>query len=257
MITPKDVERKSMTEAKRQEAKNSTVGFYLGRPISYVLTVPFLYTNISPNTITIFSIFFVIIGFGVLSFAQSIGMRLVGQAFIVAWALADAIDGNIARYKNIKSENGDALDTLGGYLATALIMLSMGNAAYWDREGLVIVSPVIPVMIGGISAVSTIIPRLMMHRKMHRDMEKSNGKPAEDLQKKLGNVGGSSRLSKIVINNLCDPAGGQILWIFIAIVCHLCTEFTLCYCVINIFIMIYSIVSMMEKPSSHQRSNQS
>lgn len=249
MITPRDIERKSMTEEKRNEAKNSTLGFYIGRPISYVLTIPFLYTNISPNTVTVFSILFVIIGFGVLSFAQSVGMRLVGQAFIVAWAFADGIDGNIARYKDIKSENGDMLDTLGGYLAAALIVLAMGNTAYWDHEGLVIVSPMVPVIIGGFSAVSTIIPRLMMHRKMHRDLEKSNGKPVEGLKKKLGNVGGSSRLPRIVFNNLCDPAGGQLLWIFIAIVCHLCTEFTLFYCAINVFIMIYSIISMLEKPT--------
>lgn len=70
MITPKEIERKTMSEAKRKEAKNSIFGFYVGRPITYVLTVPFLYTNISPNAITVWSIIFAIGGYICLSMPE-------------------------------------------------------------------------------------------------------------------------------------------------------------------------------------------
>ena len=63
MITPRDIERKTMTEAKRKEAHKSWFAFYIGRPISYCLTIPLLYTDISPNTITFISILFAISGF--------------------------------------------------------------------------------------------------------------------------------------------------------------------------------------------------
>lgn len=238
MITPKEVEAKSMTESKRKEAKNSFLAFYIGRPISYVFTIPFLYLNISPNAVTVASIFLAIIGYSFLSFAQDVPMRLVGLFFIAAWGIGDGIDGNIARYKGMKSENGDFLDTLGGYLATVLILLAMGNAAYFDQEGLVVVLPVFSVMAGGISAVSTIIPRLLMHRKLARKPDDN----ATNLKDKE-----SYGILKMIALNLCDPAGLQEVFIFLAIIFHKNTEFTICYCVLNIIVMIYSIYSMLEK----------
>ena len=42
MITPKDIEEKTMSPAKRAMAHNDYFAFYIGRPISYLLTIPFL-----------------------------------------------------------------------------------------------------------------------------------------------------------------------------------------------------------------------
>ena len=63
MITIKDIADKTMTPEKRESAKNDLIAFYVGRPLSYVFTIPFLYTNISPNAISILSIVPVIAGF--------------------------------------------------------------------------------------------------------------------------------------------------------------------------------------------------
>ena len=106
-----------MTEAKRSEDKNSYFGFYIGRPLSYILTIPFLYTNITPNTVTIISIAFVIAAYICFSVATTTNMRLLGLLFLFLWNMFDGVDGNIARYKNLRSASGDLLDTLGGYLA--------------------------------------------------------------------------------------------------------------------------------------------
>lgn len=57
-----------------------------------------------------------------------------------------------ARFKNIKSSRGDLLDTLGGYLALALIILGMGNAAY-NVSDIVIISKSFPMIIAGLSAI--------------------------------------------------------------------------------------------------------
>ena len=51
MITPKEIEQKTMSPEKRKSAKNDYFAFYVGRPLSYILTIPFLYTNITPNTV--------------------------------------------------------------------------------------------------------------------------------------------------------------------------------------------------------------
>ena len=43
MITPKEIAQKTMSAEKKNSAKNDYFAFYIGRPLSYVLTIPFLY----------------------------------------------------------------------------------------------------------------------------------------------------------------------------------------------------------------------
>ena len=63
MITLREIHKRSMTEEKKATAKNDIFAYYIGRPISYLFTLPFLYTKISPNKVTILSMIFVIFGF--------------------------------------------------------------------------------------------------------------------------------------------------------------------------------------------------
>lgn len=132
--------------------------------------------------------------------AGTVKWRLIGLLLIFLWSMGDGIDGNIARYKGLKSANGDLLDTLGGYLAMVLIVLGMGNAAYNDSEGTVLLAKIFPVALSGISAVMMIIPRLLMHRKLAMKADEE----AEKLKDKS-----TYSLAKIIMLNICDPAGFQ------------------------------------------------
>ena len=239
MITPKDIEKKTMDKAKRAEAKKSFFAFYIGRPLSYFFTVPLLYTNIRPNTVTVVSIMFLICGYFLFSIGHSTGVFLIGLLMIFIWNIGDGIDGNIARYKNIKSEHGDLLDTLGGYLAITLVLLGMGNVAYNDPLGNIYIKKELPLVLSGISAISTLLPRLLMHRQLAK--KRSHIQNTLSLKDKE-NYG----FAKIVILNICDPAGFQEVAMLIAILFHLSTEFTILYCILNIIIMLYSIKNMLE-----------
>lgn len=232
MITPKDIENKTMNPAKRAEARNSFFAFYIGRPISYVLTIPFLYTNISPNVVTIMSIVCAFVGFGFLSFGTSITYQLIGVLFVFLWNMGDGIDGNIARFKNLKSSAGDTLDTLGGYLALTLIILGMGNAAY-NVSTVVIISKFFPVILAELSAIFTLIPRLLMHRKIALSKDKGAATSLKDK--------GHYSLAKVVTLNICDPAGFQEVIMVIAILCNATLYFTIFYFLINLAIMVYSL----------------
>ncbi|SNE35842.1 WciO [Streptococcus pneumoniae] len=64
----KDIERKTMSPAKKAMAKNDYFAFYVGRPLSYLLTVPFVKTNITPNQISYLSIIPLIVGFIIMIF---------------------------------------------------------------------------------------------------------------------------------------------------------------------------------------------
>ena len=229
MITPRDIEEKTMTETKRNEAKQSLFAFYIGRPISYVLTIPFLYTRITPNAISIISIIFSLLGFFFVSFGQSLLFRMIGWALFFLWNLFDGIDGNIARYKNMLSKRGDLLDTLGGYLSMCLILLSMGFAAYTES----IQNPYI-IAIASLSSLFTIIPRTLMHRQISKDKEiSSNANSLKDKE--------TYSLAKIVALNICDPAGFQMIFMLIALALNQSGIFTIVYAFINIVVMIYSI----------------
>lgn len=238
MITPRDIEKRTMNEAKRLEAQNSYFAFYIGRPISYVLTIPLLYTNIMPNTVTIISMIFLIAGYILFTVGHSIGIFLLGFLMIFMWNMGDGIDGNIARYKEIKSENGDLLDTLGGYLAMCMILLGMGNVAFNDPQGHMYINTQLPIFLSGISAVSTLIPRVLMHRKLAKKPHANSAVSLKDKE--------HYGIARIVALNICDPAGLQEVIMLIAIFFHLATEFTISYCIINVAIMLYSIKNMME-----------
>ncbi len=234
MITPKDIEMKTMTEAKRNEAKHSLFAFYVGRPISYALTIPFLYTNITPNAVSIVSIIFSISGFLLVSFGQTLAVRLLGWFFFLMWNLFDGVDGNIARYKNMMSKSGDMLDTLGGYLSMVLILFSMGLAAFNENIHL----PYI-IAIAGLSALSTLIPRTLMHRQLAH--EKGSADSASALKDKE-----TYSLPRVIVLNICDPAGFQIVIMLIALLIRQSALFTIGYMLVNLIVMVYSIRQLMK-----------
>lgn len=240
MISIKDIENKTMSPEKRREANKSIWGFYVGRPLTYALTIPFLYTNISPNTITAISLVFSFLGFSFLSFGNTMPYQLLGLFFIFMWSMYDGVDGNLARYKNQKSQSGDLLDTLGGYMSMAFIFLAMGNATLSDRstwDMTVFGIRNIPVALGGVSAVATLIPRLLMHRKIansSRDSRAEKLKAKEDYS-----------LAKIIALNLSDPAGFQELIILICIIGGWFSYFTLFYFVFNMAVAVYSIHALV------------
>ena len=242
MITIKDVEKRTMTEAKRKEAKNSFFAFYIGRPISYLVTIPLLYTSISPNVITLISIVFSIGGFCLVSFGNSLLLRIIGFVCFFVWNILDGVDGNIARYKGLKSSNGDLLDTLGGYLSMVLILLSMGNLTLFDPNSHVYLNSYLPSILSGLSVVEVLVPRLLMHRKNSQRSEKVEENKEDKLNDK-SNYG----FVRIVALNFCDPAGFQEVIMLVCIIFSLGTEFCIFYFFLNLIIMIYSVVKLLDK----------
>ena len=99
MITPKDIENKTMSPEQRKSAKNDYFAFYIGRPLSYILTIPFLYTNISPNTVSLISIIPIIVGFVLMCIGSTNTVLIVGWLMFFLWNLLDEVVRKIVRYK--------------------------------------------------------------------------------------------------------------------------------------------------------------
>lgn len=128
MITPRDIENKTMSSEKRKSAKNDYFAFYIGRPLSYILTIPFLYIGISPDAVSLISIIPIIIGFAFMCIGNTKTILIAGWLMFFLWNLLDGVDGNIARYKKQFSKMGSVYDAMSGYIAMVLIFFWMGSS---------------------------------------------------------------------------------------------------------------------------------
>jgi len=245
MITIKDVKAKTMTQEKEKSAKNDWFAYYVGRPISYFFTIPFLYTNIKPNTITLISMIFVVIGTVLTCLNVWVWLPLLGWVGFFLWNIFDGIDGNVARYKQEFSKNGSVWDATAGYLAMYFSFFSYGIASY-NFPGFLTefanIPPVVFVILGSISGFSLIFPRLVLHKKKSTLKDDSTN----DLQNK-SNYG----WLKIIVLNLTSISG--FVQIFMLIICVLAgfgifvfDIFTSLYFFINFFMMVVSLFKLLK-----------
>ncbi|WP_367941694.1 CDP-alcohol phosphatidyltransferase family protein [Enterocloster citroniae] len=241
MITPKEIEKKTMNPEKREKAKKDIFGFYVGRPITYILTVPFLYTNISPNIVSYISFIPIILGFILLAVGKTKMTLSLGWLGFFLWSMLDGVDGNIARYKKQYSKIGDTLDAAAGYFAMALIFFGAGITAAHDMSGIVrnfvIVSGELYIILGGLSGMCMIIPRLIMHKAMTSTGSKDIGRMKDRAYYSFAKV--------IALNITSIPGLVQILLI-VGIFTHTLDLYTIGYFFINILIMLISLRSIFK-----------
>lgn len=237
MITYKDVEDKVMPPNKKATAKNDIFAYYIGRKLSYIITIPLLYTSITPNFVTKISILMLLVGFAIFAWANNIEQLIIGWLFFLLWNLLDGVDGNIARYKKLFSKLGEAYDAMGGYAAITLIYLATGIAAFhfpgwlWQKfdigkEWLII--------LGALSSLSGLFPRLMLHK---------TATSLNDLSL-ISNIKGNGKIGiiRFIAINLTSITGGAMVLLLLAIVFGLLDAYTCFYCLINILKMIVSLV---------------
>ncbi|MCD7932473.1 MAG: CDP-alcohol phosphatidyltransferase family protein [Tannerellaceae bacterium] len=90
------------------------------RPIGFRITTLLRNTGITPNQITIFSIFVGAAG-GYCFYPANIWYTLMGILFLVSANILDCVDGQLARLTGIKSKIGRILDGLAGDIWFACI----------------------------------------------------------------------------------------------------------------------------------------
>lgn len=234
----KDLAKKTMTEEKRAQAKNDIFAFYIGRPISYVLTVPFLKMGISPNTVSFLSLFPSIIGFFLIGFGNTMTLKIVGWCMFFLWNLLDGVDGNIARYKKQFSKNGALWDATSGYVAMVLSFYSIGIGCFYGDFTRLAISKEICIVLGGLSAILVIFPRLIMHKRISSMGEDKNSKEYKDKS--------SYGILKVIALNLISISGFVQVLMLLSIIFKFMDVFTVVYFVINLLICIVSVRKLLK-----------
>ncbi|HEU6255670.1 TPA: CDP-alcohol phosphatidyltransferase family protein [Streptococcus pneumoniae] len=229
----KDIERKTMSPAKKAMAKNDYFAFYVGRPLSYLLTVPFVKTNITPNQISYLSIIPLIVGFIIMIFTTDFIVLLLAWFLFFLWNLLDGVDGNLARYREQYSKDGSVVDAMAGYVAMVLTYFGAGIvAAHLNDSDIYII-------LGALSGISLIFPRLVMHKYINtvaQDESVSSIKDKSDFN-----------TIKILALNMTSITGIPQVLLLLTILTNQWVLFTLVYFTINFLLMIFSLYSLFKK----------
>lgn len=230
-MTFKEIHMLAMPEEKREEERKNIVAYYFLRPLSYIFTKPLLSTNITPNTVSFWSLLLAIFGFLIMMFGQTIGFKLIGLLFFVLWNILDCVDGNIARVKKQFSTIGKLWDAAAGYAAMSLMYFSMGICAFDPENGL----SVFYVILGGLSALFCLYPRLLMHFKYsENDKNELNDKT-------------SYSLLKNIVFNITSPDCLVQIFMLVAILTQLEWLFTIVYFFLYGAIAVYSSYNLLSK----------
>ena len=198
-MTFNEVYEKVMPEKKRKEERFNIFAHWVGRPISILMTLPLIKTRVKPTTVTELSVIASIIGFFLVAFGQSMPLKIVGWCFFLVWNLLDGVDGNLARCTDQCSALGDLWDTMAGYAAMVFTYFSAGIAAFYDANAIVVLDSYWYLIVGGATAIASIFPRLVMHKK------KSSNANSEAI-KKLSDKEHFG-LKNIIAMNLISPSG--------------------------------------------------
>lgn len=223
----------TMTGEKKDSAKKDVFAFYVGRPLSYLLTIPFLWFNLTPNIVSIIAFIEVILAGVVLATANTLPGAVIGWFLFFLWNLLDGVDGNIARLKKNSSPLGSVYDAMSGYAAMFLVYFSAGIFAskLSSIESLLIIA-------GSVSGMSVLFPRLIMH------------KAATSTKKSIPNKELASRSDygtiKVIALNFTSISGLVQPLLLMAILFKQVAMFTIVYLIINILIMLGSLYKILK-----------
>ncbi len=235
----KEVYDISVPQKKRKEERWNVFTAYVLRPISILLTMPFIKTSLKPTTITEISVLFCIIGFIFAYFGNDLQMYVVSWTFFFLWAIFDCIDGNLARCTNQCSSLGDLWDTTGGYAAMVLMYFSAGIIAFKDTNLYDYTESYQYIVLGGMTAIMSIFPRLVMHKK-------KSSEAASGVVKQLSDKN-TFGLSKILAMNLVSPTGGLLVIYLLSVIFHVTNIFIAVYAFVNFAIMMVSLKGLLKE----------
>ncbi len=238
-MTYREVLDKAMPEETRKAERFEYLYVYVTRPLSIWLTIPFINTNVTPTDITKVSILFSTFGFFLLSFGQTMFLKVLGWICFFMWGVFDGVDGNLARATNRCSTMGMLWDSVGGYASLVYIYFACGIAAFFDNNLFSFCDNYWMLILGGATAVFSIFPRLVMHKR-----KSSEG--SSELTQSFS-TGQKFSIKKFLAKNLIAPTGFMIIFLLIAIVFHMINIFLAGYAFINFAVMMISLKQLLSE----------
>jgi len=237
-MTLSEIYQVCVPEKKRKTDRLIPWLFYVVRPLSIIISKPLLKTSVTPVNVTFISMVATLIGFGMLGFGSSVLTRFLGWLAFFVWAVLDCVDGNIARCKGLASERGALWDATGGYMALSLIFFSAGIAAYYDTNYIEIIDKHLYIVLGGLTSLMSLLPRLVMQKKKAGENDSDAVKAVRDKA--------SFSIPKIIALNIESAIGFMQVILLLALIFHFLNIFVVVYFFFNLLIMTYSLYALLK-----------
>ena len=239
MISYKQLVDKTMPPEKRKNASRCVVGHYLVRPISNLISIPLIERRFNPTSVTKFSLVFAVIP--VLSFLiGGVWGFWIGWLSILMWNILDGVDGNIARYNDCCSPEGELWDVFVGWVATIAFYVGMGFTAFYQDDKWAVLAGIpdyLYIFMGDMAALAWIFPRLMMQKKMT-----IFGKASVASVQDRGNYG----IGKLIIFNVTSINGLASVLFLLSYLFGVMEICMICYFAITIIIAFGSLFALMK-----------
>lgn len=222
--------RNTMTPEKRKNAKNDFFAFYVGRPLSYYLTVPAIWLKLSPTSVTVMSMVVLLASSVTFMISDNKNIAILAWVLLFLWNLLDGVDGNIARLKKVSSPLGSVWDAMSGYASMFATFFAFGvfTQNFTHNQGYLYV------LLGALGGVAQIFPRLVA-QKARNTLEEN----VEVMDK------ANFSFSKIVALNLTSVTGFPQPLMLISIIVGVPQLFIIFYFVINSAVMVVSLKSVL------------
>lgn len=216
--------------SENQAGKWNFFGEVILRHLSYPITWLLIKTPITPNQVTFVSLICTLAAFLVILFnPQSFVFKIIGISFFTLWGILDGVDGNIARIKKIFSPIGDLWDAAAGYSALCLMFFFMGICSYSNENSY----SWLFIVIGAMSGILTLYPRLLMHFRYHGETNDVNN---------INEYG----IMKRIIFSLISPDALIIPLMLIAVIFKIEQYFTICYFLLEMVVAIYTCTQILK-----------
>lgn len=236
-MTYQEIYDKCVPEVKRDADRLNVWLYYVVRPVSIVVTRPLLRTRITPTAVTALSMISTLLGFFLVSFGNSLIIRVFGWLGFFLWAILDCVDGNIARCKDQCSKRGELWDAAGGYLALSLIFFSGGIAGFYEESFISFWAPEWNIILGGMTALLSLYPRLIAQKK----------RAISDTHEVLSVMDKRSfSLPRIIAMNIESAIGLMQVLFLCAILFHFLNVFIAFYFLVNLVICLASLRELLK-----------
>lgn len=124
----------SYTEFRKKALKKEERLFskYIIRPLSTRLSWSLLkiYPEVKPNQVTALAFCIGLIGISLLFFARSSFEVIIASSILYVWTVFDSIDGEIARFKDMKTPTGFFLEIIFDHFIAAMIPVGISLCLY-------------------------------------------------------------------------------------------------------------------------------
>ncbi len=159
-MTIKELRAICQGSSKSPSLASQTLWGRLNRIVSIYLTAIFIHLPFTPNQITVFGTAVFLIGCGLFAFG-AYTLNLIGWACIALSFLLDAVDGELARYRNVMKKydvGGVYVEPVSHDVQYGFMMLPIGFGAYLTHHS------ILPLIAAFLATTTKLLFRLLEFR---------------------------------------------------------------------------------------------